>query len=173
MTSVTKGWAYGPAHFRASSPGEQREPPKRRELVLPSPRRNAGHRRHLPHAGAGAGAPRRKTRKWLPPRARPSPQAESAGSEEEGTERDGAVRVAPRGPVGARRGLPEHRVAALRRVAVPLPGVPILHDPVQDGARPDALRLLLPPRLRRRHQYASSSSSSSLFVSLFSRVNLE
>jgi hypothetical protein len=63
------------------------------------------------------------------------------------------VRAAARGPVGADDGLPERGVAALRRLALPLPGIPLLHDQVQDRARAHALRFLLPPRLRRRHQY--------------------
>jgi hypothetical protein len=63
------------------------------------------------------------------------------------------VWAATRGPMGADDGLPEHGVAALRRLALPLPGLPILHDKVQDRARAHALRFLLPPRLRRRHQY--------------------
>jgi hypothetical protein len=124
------------------------------------PRPNAGDR--LPHAADEAGAGPRSGggeihqplwRFW----ARPPP--DTTGSQES---RGCSLRAASRGPLSAGGGLPEHRVAALRGVAVPLPGLPLLRHQVQDGARPHALRLLLPPSLRRRHQYALSFFSPSL-----------
>jgi hypothetical protein len=110
------------------------------------PRPNAGDR--LPRAADEAGAGPRSGggeihqplwRFW----ARPPP--DTTGSQESG---GCSLRAASRGPLGAGGGFPEHRVS------VPLPGLPLLHHQVQDGARPHALRLLLPPSLRRSHQYA-------------------
>lgn len=142
-------WALadGAAHLGASSTGESNASHPNHK---PCP--NAGHRRLLPRPAA----PRREIR-----RPRPSIHAESADEEQD--DGGGAVRAAPRGPVGADHGLTERRFAALRRVVVPLPGIPLLPDKVQDGARADPLRVLLPPRLRRRHHTCWDICKSSLW----------
>jgi hypothetical protein len=51
----------------------------------------------------------------------------------------GAVRAVARGAVGADNGLPERGLSVLRRFALPLPRLPLLHDQVQDRARAHAL----------------------------------
>lgn len=107
---------------------EQREPPKPGRP--PAPRRPAVPcpcTRRLPAAtvsgGYGIG--------------RNPPQHEAMGAKERG---GGAVRAVARGAVGADDGLPERGLSVLRRFALPLPRLPLLHDQVQDRSRAHALR---------------------------------